>query len=115
MSSGSESVSTKVDKDKLSYAKAKWLKKRGVNVLSIDRNSDVESRKLYRYIDYDNDGVISKKQIKLFLAFIEGEFGRGNPQVLDANPVFRQLKTVLSYGEMRIDEELFSQLMSKAN
>jgi Ca2+-binding EF-hand superfamily protein len=51
----------KVDKDKLSYAKAKWLQKRGVNIMQMDRNSEEESRKLFRYIDYDNDGYITKQ------------------------------------------------------
>lgn len=64
---------SKVDKEKFNFAKAKWLKKRGVNVLSIDRNSEEESRKLFRLIDYNNDGVIHRNQLKLFIAFLEGE------------------------------------------
>jgi hypothetical protein len=47
-----------VDKDKLSYAKSVWLQKHGVNILQIDKNSEEESKKLFRYIDYNNEGVI---------------------------------------------------------
>ena len=102
----------KVDKDKLNYAKAKWLQKRGVNVLQIDRNSEEESRKLFRYIDFNNDGVIGKNQVRLFLAFIDGEFK--NPQLLDSNQVIRQLKQITTFScDANINEELFAQMMSK--
>jgi hypothetical protein len=63
----------RIDKEKFSFAKAKWLQKRGVNVLAIDRHSEEESRKLFRFIDYNNDGVIHRNQLKLFIAFLEGE------------------------------------------
>ena len=101
-------VHIKIDKEKLSYAKAKWLQKRGVNVLSIDKSSDEESRKLFRYIDFENSGFLTKPLIRLFLAFIEGEFGKANAQILETNPIFKQLKTILLDGEVKIDEEKFS-------
>lgn len=76
--------------------------------MSIDKSSDEESRKLFRYIDYDNTGHITKQQIRHFLAFVEGEFGKANAQILEANPVFKQLRKILHSGEMKIDEEIFS-------
>lgn len=103
----------KIDKEKLNYAKAKWLQKRGVNVLAIDKNSEDESRKLFRYIDFDNTGFITKHQIRLFLAFIEGEFGRANSKILEANPVFKSLRGMIMGSEAKIDEAQFSQLMAK--
>ncbi len=70
----SSKADLKVDKDKLNYSKSIWLQKRGFNILQMDRNSEEEARKLFRYIDHDNDGYITKQKIKMFLAFIEGEF-----------------------------------------
>ena len=58
----------------------------------MDRNSEEESRKLFRYIDFENSGYLTKMQIRLFLAFVEGEFGPQGPSILEANPVFRQLQ-----------------------
>ena len=49
-----------VDKDKLSYAKSIWLQKHGVNLLQLDKTSEEESIKLFRYIDFQNSGHISK-------------------------------------------------------
>ena len=49
-----------VDKDKLSYAKSIWLQKHGINILQIDQNSEEESKKLFKYIDYANEGFITK-------------------------------------------------------
>ncbi len=69
-----------------------------MNVLAIDRNSEEESRKLFRYIDYSNDGVIHKNQLKLFVAFIEGE----NP----ALPIIRPLKQMIA-DATTINEDLF--------
>ena len=66
-----------ISKDKLNFAKAKWLKKHGVEILVVDsKESEEESRKLFRYIDYSNDGVISKQQIRLFIKFLEGELSK---------------------------------------
>ncbi|TNV85931.1 hypothetical protein FGO68_gene4266 [Halteria grandinella] len=113
-SNGGVEVQIKIDKEQLNYAKAKWLQKRGVNVLSIDKTSEEESKKLFRYIDYDNTGLIQKQQIRLFLAFVEGEFGKANAKILETNPVFKQLNTLLNQGHTNIDEAAFSQLMSKA-
>lgn len=50
----------KVDKDKLNYAKSKWLQKRGINILQMDKNSEEEAIKFFRYIDFDNQGFITK-------------------------------------------------------
>ena len=44
----------------MNYAKAKWLQKRGINILQMDKNSEDESRKLFRYIDYDSLGFVTK-------------------------------------------------------
>ena len=41
-----------VDKDKLSYAKSIWLQKHGVNLFQLDKTSEEESIKLFRYIDF---------------------------------------------------------------
>lgn len=57
-------------------------------MLHIDQQSEEESRKLFRYIDYNNDGVVNKQHVKLFLAFVEGEFGHS---VAEANQVFKSL------------------------
>jgi Ca2+-binding EF-hand superfamily protein len=98
---------TAVDKDKLNYAKAKWLTKRGVNVMSVDKDSEQESRKLFRYIDFDNDGVIGRRHIRLFLAFMEGEYAKSG--ALEQNPVYKQLKRIgQQAGEIKIGEEHFA-------
>jgi Ca2+-binding EF-hand superfamily protein len=40
----------------------------------MDKESDEESRKLFRYIDYNNDGVIDKVRIKHFIVYLQDEF-----------------------------------------
>ena len=44
----------------MNNAKAKWMMKHGVNIFQMDKDSEEESRKLFRYIDYNNDGYLTK-------------------------------------------------------
>jgi Ca2+-binding EF-hand superfamily protein len=82
-----------------------------VNILQLDKNSEDETRKLFRYIDYDNNGYVSKQLIRLFLAFIEGEFGSAGSLILEVNPIFKCLKK-FSYstqqGDLKLDESRFA-------
>ena len=47
-----------------------------MSILQIDKDSDEESRKLFKFIDYSNSGEITRDQIKLFLTFAENEYGK---------------------------------------
>ncbi|CDW76240.1 UNKNOWN [Stylonychia lemnae] len=108
-----------ISKDKLNFAKAKWLRKHGVEILVVDsKESEEESRKLFRYIDFGNDGVISKQQIRLFIKFLEGELSQDElkKSPIESNHIVKQLKKlVLNHNQSKIDENTFSFLMTKVD
>ena len=47
-------------KDRLSFAKQKWFLKHGNHLVTMDEATSEEARKLFKFIDYNNAGVISK-------------------------------------------------------
>lgn len=40
----------------------------------MNKDTEEESRKLFRFIDYNNDGLITKQHIKMFMKYVGEEF-----------------------------------------
>jgi hypothetical protein len=47
-------------KDRLNFARSQWLMKHGNHLLTLDKATAVEARKLFKFIDYNGAGVVSK-------------------------------------------------------
>eukprot|EP00347_Sterkiella_histriomuscorum_P006922 403350921 len=103
-----------ISKDKLDFARGKWLQKHGIQILMMDsKESEDESRKLFRYIDYNNDGVISRAQIKMFIKFLEDEF-KSDKSILESNQIMKQLKKIANNNQViQLNEDQFSQEITK--
>ena len=57
------------DVDKMNFAKAKWLLNHGNHLLKMDKSSESEARKLFKFLDYNNASIVSKHQIKLLIMY----------------------------------------------
>ena len=60
--------------ERLSYARSKWMAKNGDVFLQIDVMQSADIRNLFKFIDFNNAGIVSKHQIKLSLQFFRSEF-----------------------------------------
>ncbi len=59
------------ERNKVTVSKAKWYTKRGIDIVNLDKDSESESRKLFQFIDFSNQGSVTKQDLKLFLQYLE--------------------------------------------
>jgi hypothetical protein len=53
--------------DRLSLSKQNWLSKHGNHLLNFDKNMAEESTKLFKFIDYERTGIITRSKLKLII------------------------------------------------
>ena len=56
-------------KDRLNFAKAKWLTSHGNHLLNMNQSTEAEARRLFKFIDYNNQDLVSKHQIRLLILY----------------------------------------------
>ena len=75
----------------------------------MNKDSDEEAWKLFKFIDFNNTKSVTKHQIKLFLLYLEGEYKevkdtslngkktgeQNNSEILKHNHVYKTLKGIL--------------------
>lgn len=60
--------------ERLLYARAKWMAKNGEVFLEMESMNDDDIRSFFKFIDFNNAGILSKHQIKLASQFFHSEF-----------------------------------------
>ena len=76
------------DVDKLNFAKAKWLSNHGNHLLKMDKSSESEARKLFKFLDYNNANIVSKHQIRLLIMYYKEQL---SSQETGSNYVIKKL------------------------
>ena len=79
--------------ERLAYARAKWLTKNGEVFLQLESMSPGDIRNLFKFIDFNNAGIVSKHQIKLVSQFFRSEFA---DQFDTKSPLYLALKGLWS-------------------
>ena len=99
------------DVDKLNFAKAKWLSNHGNHLLKMDKSSESEARKLFKFLDYNNANIVSKHQIRLLIMYYKEQLGSSEN---GSNFVIKKLNGLLSLPNQKVfDENTFTFFFSQ--
>ena len=104
-----KSQSEKNNKDRLNYAKAKWLTSHGNHLLNMNHSTEAEARRLFKFIDYNNANIISKHQIRLLIVYYRDQFPEVATSNSNANYVVKRLQCILQLQNQNVfDENTFA-------